>query len=68
MLAVWTEAMVMLHPLCVTQLYHLASMAAQLPSTGIFRTFPTTISSLTVPPSVSLQQTAVLTLGLLHNP
>ena len=30
--------------------------------------FPTTISSLTSPQSVSLQSTAALTLGLLHNP
>ena len=30
--------------------------------------FPTTISSLTSPPSVSLQSIEALTLGFLHNP
>ena len=52
-----------LHPLSVTQQYHLASMAVRLSST-----FPTTISSFTSPQSVSPQSTAALTLGLLHNP
>ena len=32
------------------------------------QTFPTTVSSLTSPPSISLQSTAALTLELLHNP
>ena len=64
MLAVWTEAMVMLHPLCVTQLYRLPSMAAWIHSTGV----SATISSLMAPRSISLQSVAALVLGLLHNP
>ena len=47
------------HPLCMTQQYRLASMAAWLSST---------ISSLTSSRSISPQSTAPLTLGLLHNP
>ena len=35
---------------------------------GFLHTFPTTISSLTSPPSVSLQSSAAFTLRLLHNP
>ena len=41
------------HPLCMTQQYHPASMAAWLSSTGI----PVTVSSLTSPRSVSPQST-----------
>ena len=47
----------------MTQQYHLASVAAWLSSPGI----PTTISSLTLPGSVSPQSTAALALRLLHN-
>ena len=53
-----------LDPLCVTQQYHLASIAPSFPP----QAFPTTVSSLTSPRFVSPQTTAALTLGLLHNP
>ena len=42
----------------------LASMAAGFLSWA----FPTTVSSLTLPQSISPQSIAALTLGLLHNP
>ena len=52
-----------LHPLHVTLQDRLAPMAARLSSTGI----PSTISSLTSPPSISPQSTAALAPGLFHN-
>ena len=50
-------------PLSVTQQYRLASVAAQLSSTGI--SHPSLLPHI---PSISPQSTAALTLGLLHNP
>ena len=49
---------------------HSLSSIALLPRLPGFlpQAFPTTISSLTSPPSVSLKSTAALTLGFLHNP
>ena len=58
------EAMVMAPPLHMTRQYLLASMAAGFPP----QAFPTTVSSLTSPWSVSPQSTASLAQGLLHNP
>ena len=60
----WGEAVLMAPPLRVTQQYRLASIAAQLSSTGI----SPQVSSLTSPPPVSGQSTAALALGLVHNP
>ena len=62
---VWAERLwCWLHPLCWTQWYRLASLAAGLSSTGI----SPPVSSLTSPRPLSPQSTAALTLGLLHNP
>ena len=58
------EAVVMAPPLHMTQQHHLASMLPSFPPLA----FPTMISSLTSPQSVSPQSTAALTLGSLHNP
>ena len=60
------EAMVMAPPLCVTQPYHLASMATLLSSTGI--SHHSLLPLLPSLQSVSPQSTAALALGLLHNP
>ena len=57
-------AMVLAHPLCMTQQYCLASMAAWLSSTGISRSLLPHIPSV----RLSLQSTAALAVGLLHNP
>jgi len=51
-------------PLCMTQQYHLASMAAWLSPQAC----PTTISSLMSPWSISTQLIAVLALGFLQHP
>ena len=53
-----------LHPLCVTQQWHPASMAAWLSSKDIPHCYLLPL----VPWAVSLQSTAVLTLGSLRNP
>ena len=52
------------HPLCVTQPMALLPWLPSFPP----QAFPTMISSLTSPQSMSPQSTAALTLGLLHNP
>ena len=53
-----------LQPLWVTQQYRLAPWLPSFPP----QAFPTTVSSLTSPQSISAPSTAALTLGLLHNP
>ena len=58
------EAMLMAPPLCMTQQYRLLPW---LPGFSP-QAFPTTVSSLTSPRSISPQSTAALVLGSLHNP